>query len=83
MLHEDPVAGVANLGLTAQLGDLLASLTLAQIAKLAGSDQLLCLFRFSDNTLLSALTHSAYPATDVELTRAAIPMVSRPAGQFA
>jgi len=42
-----------RLGLSAELADLLAGLTLAQIVKLAASDQLLCFFRnWSDADIL-------------------------------
>ena len=52
MLREDRAIGMFRLGLSAELADLLAGLTLAQIVKLAASDQLLCFFRFNDHAML-------------------------------
>ncbi len=56
MLRDDRAIGMFRLGLSKELADLLSGLTLAQIVKLASSDQLLCFFRFNDHTMLAALT---------------------------
>jgi flagellar transcriptional activator FlhD len=82
MLHEDRAVGMFRLGLSGQLADLLASLTLAQVVKLAASDQLLCFFRFNDHTMLNALTQPAKHA-DIAPTHAAVLLAGRPAEQFA
>jgi flagellar transcriptional activator FlhD len=82
MLREDRAIGMFRLGLSAELADLLAGLTLAQIVKLAASDQLLCFFRFNDHTMLSALTRPAGHA-DIALTHTAILLAGQPAEQFA
>ena len=58
MLREDKPVGMFRLGLSSELADLLAGLSLAQIVKLASSDQLLCFFRFNDHAMLSALTQT-------------------------
>ncbi|MGV2292904.1 flagellar transcriptional regulator FlhD [Trinickia sp. YCB016] len=82
MLREDKPVGMFRLGLSSELADLLASLSLAQIVKLASSDQLLCFFRFNDHSMLSALTQSAKNA-DVAPTHAAILLAGQRAEQFA
>jgi flagellar transcriptional activator FlhD len=71
-----------RLGLSSELADLLGSLSLAQIVRLASSDQLLCFFRFDDHAMLSALTQTSKHA-DVAATHAAILLAGQPAGQFA
>jgi flagellar transcriptional activator FlhD len=71
-----------RLGLSSELADLLAGLSLAQIVKLASSDQLLCFFRFNDHSMLSALTQTTKHAA-VAPTHAAILLAGQPAEQFA
>ncbi|MEM5437607.1 flagellar transcriptional regulator FlhD [Paraburkholderia sp. CNPSo 3157] len=82
MLREDKAVGMFRLGLSSELADILAGLSLAQIVKLASSDQLLCFFRFNDHTMLSALTHTSRNA-EVASTHAAILLAGQPAEQFA
>lgn len=82
MLREDKAIGMFRLGLSAQLADLLAGLSLAQCVKLASSDHLLCQFRFNDHAMLTALTQTAKNA-DVAATHTAILLAGQPAEQFA
>jgi len=82
MLREDKAVGMFRLGLSSELADILAGLSLAQIVKLASSDQLLCFFRFNDHTMLSALKHTSRHA-EVASTHAAILLAGQPAEQFA
>jgi len=82
MLREDKPVGMFRLGLSSELADLLSGLSLAQIVKLASSDQLLCFFRFNDHSMLSALTQTAKHA-EVASTHAAILLAGQPAEQFA
>lgn len=58
LLREDRATAMFRLGLSRELADVLASLTLSQVVKLAASSLLLCRFRFDDHTILSSLTHS-------------------------
>ncbi|SAK57290.1 transcriptional activator FlhD [Caballeronia pedi] len=81
LLREDRAIGMFRLGLSAELADLLSGLTLAQVVKLASSDNLLCAFRFNDHTMLSALTQPAKNA-DIAPTHAAILLAGQPAEQF-
>jgi flagellar transcriptional activator FlhD len=77
ILREDRAVGMFRLGLSAEVADLLTSLSLAQIVKLAACDHLLCAFRFNDHMLLSALTQPPKHA-DIASTHAAILMAGRP-----
>jgi len=67
LLREDKAMGMARLGLSSGLAEILAALSLAQIVNLAATPQVLCAFRFRDHTVLSALTHVDTKA-DVALT---------------
>lgn len=77
MLREDRAVGMFRLGLSAEVADLLAGLSLAQVVKLASSNHLLCAFRFNDQMLLSALMQ---PSKHVEVAsaHAAILMAGHP-----
>ncbi|GJH07571.1 flagellar transcriptional regulator FlhD [Caballeronia novacaledonica] len=55
LLQEDRVSAMYRLGLSAQVAQVLTSLTLAQAVKVASSSHLLCRFRFDDHTLLTSL----------------------------
>ncbi|WP_296663068.1 flagellar transcriptional regulator FlhD [Paraburkholderia sp.] len=67
LLREDKPAGMFRMGISEQLADVLAGLSMAQTVRLAASNQMLCRFRFDDHTILgtladkgkSAQTHSA------------------------
>jgi flagellar transcriptional activator FlhD len=82
MLREDRAIGMFRLGLSAQLADLLSGLTLAQTVKLAASDQLLCVLRFDDHAMLSALTRPVQRG-DITQTHTAVLLAGQPARQFA
>jgi flagellar transcriptional activator FlhD len=82
MLREDKAIGMFRLGLSSELAELLAGLSLAQSVKLAGSDQLLCFFRFDSHAMLSALTQTTKHA-EVAPTHAAILLAGQAAEQFA
>lgn len=57
LVREDLATAMFRLGLSRELADLLGSLSLSQIVKLAASSLLLCRFRFDDHPILSALTN--------------------------
>jgi flagellar transcriptional activator FlhD len=82
LLREDRATGMFRLGLSREVADVIANLTLAQVVKLAASNQLLCFFRFNDHAMLSALTEQGKRA-EVAPTHAAILMAGLPAEQFA
>jgi flagellar transcriptional activator FlhD len=81
LLREDRPVGMFRLGLSGQLADMLSGFTLAQTAKLAASDQLLCGFRFNDHAMLCALLEPA-KQVDITGTHAAILLAGQPAEQF-
>jgi flagellar transcriptional activator FlhD len=62
LLREDKATGMFRLGVSAEVADILASLSLSQTVKLAASNQLLCRFRFDDHAILSSLTHTGKSA---------------------
>ncbi|MDG0026382.1 flagellar transcriptional regulator FlhD [Trinickia sp. Y13] len=81
MLNEDYAEGLFKLGLSAQLADILHTLTPAQTIKLAQSVDLVCDFRFNDAAMLTALT-STEKGLDATATHAAILLAAAPAKQF-
>ncbi|MFX1765267.1 flagellar transcriptional regulator FlhD [Paraburkholderia sp. A1RI-2L] len=86
LLHDDRPAGMFRLGLSEQVADLLAGLTLAQIVKLSACNQLLCFFRINDHQMLSVLATPGKDANkhiDIAHTHAAVLLAGQPAEQFA
>jgi flagellar transcriptional activator FlhD len=59
MLREDRAGGVAELGLSASLAEVLVGLSQEQTLKLAARDQLICSFRFNGRAILGALVARA------------------------
>jgi flagellar transcriptional activator FlhD len=57
LLRDDKATGMFRLGVSDQVADVLANLSLQQTVKLASNSQLMCRFRFDDHVVLSALTH--------------------------
>ncbi len=78
LLREDRAMGMFRMGISDELADVLANLTLAQTVKLAASSQLLCRFRFDDHTVLSSLADKGKPST-LAHSHSAILMASQPA----
>ena len=56
LLRADRAEGMARLGLSTQVADVIADLSGPQLLKLAGCDQLVCFFRFDDRSMFSALS---------------------------
>lgn len=56
MLRQDKAAAMFRLGVSQDLADILENLSAAQILKIAGSNMLLCRFRFDDRLILDMLT---------------------------
>ncbi|WBY04023.1 flagellar transcriptional regulator FlhD [Ramlibacter tataouinensis] len=56
LAREDRATAMVRLGLRGEMVDLVASLSLAQVVKLAGSSFLLCRFRVGDDAGLRAMT---------------------------
>ena len=81
ILREDKAVGMFRLGLSSEVADILAGLSLGQIVKLASSEQLLCSFRFNDHAMLAALTHTSKHA-EVAATHASILLAGQSATEF-
>ena len=56
MIRLDKATAIFRLGISEEIADLIASLSNAQIVKLAGSNMMLARFRFEDSTILNMLT---------------------------
>lgn len=78
MLREDKVAAMYRLGINEDVADILDKLTTSQLMKMAGSNMLLCRFRFDDSLIAEILTSHKQ---DRALTQshAAIIMAGQPA----
>lgn len=81
LIREDRAAAMFRLGVSDELADVLGSLTLAQLVKLATSNLLLCRFRFDDHAVLSSLTHQAKDVV-IKQSHAAILLASQPVEQI-
>lgn len=55
MVRSDRESAIFRLGISEEIADVLARLTPGQVLKMAGSDMLLCSFRFEDSLLLDLL----------------------------
>lgn len=61
-LREDRAAAMVRIGIPESLADVLTNLSLAQVARLAASNQVLCRFRFDAHALLGSLADKGAPA---------------------
>ena len=74
--------GMFRMGISDQLADVIANLSLAQTVKLAASSQVLCRFRFDDHAVLSALADKGKTSSAVAQAHSAILMASQPVEQI-
>jgi flagellar transcriptional activator FlhD len=56
MVKDDAATAMYRLGISREMAELLGSLTLSQIVRMASSNLVLCRFRFDEQPLLAALT---------------------------
>jgi flagellar transcriptional activator FlhD len=70
-----------RMGLAEPLADVLGTLSLAQLVKIAASSQVLCRFRFDDHAILSSLADKEKNAALAQ-THSAILMAGQPAAQI-
>jgi flagellar transcriptional activator FlhD len=63
MLREDREQAMFRLGLSAEVADIVAKLSPAQILKIAISNLLVCRFRFTDDTVWELLTSHSRDAS--------------------
>ncbi|MDR6216132.1 flagellar transcriptional regulator FlhD [Paracidovorax wautersii] len=61
LIRQDKAEAVFRLGLNEEAADILASLSAAQVLKLASRNTLLCSFRVDDNLVWSLLTNHNTP----------------------
>ncbi|HTH93632.1 MAG TPA: flagellar transcriptional regulator FlhD [Rhodocyclaceae bacterium] len=57
MVRSDREGAIFRLGISTEIADILERLTPGQVLKMAGSDMLLCNFRFDDTLLLNLLSN--------------------------
>jgi flagellar transcriptional activator FlhD len=57
LVRADREAAIFRLGISDEIADILDRLTPGQVLKMAGSDMLLCSFRFDDTLLLNLLAN--------------------------
>lgn len=57
MVRSDREAAIFRLGISSEIADILERLTPGQVLKMAGSDMLVCNFRFDDTLLLNLLSN--------------------------
>ena len=78
MVNNDKAAALYRLGISQEVGDLLARLTPAQIMKMANSNMLLCRLRFDDNLVFGLLVDHG-KAKPLAQSHAAVLMAGQPA----
>jgi flagellar transcriptional activator FlhD len=57
MVRSDREGAIFRLGISSEIADILERLTPGQVLKMAGSDMLVCSFRFDDTLLLNLLSN--------------------------
>lgn len=57
MVRADREGAIFRLGISSEIADILDRLTPGQVLKMAGSDMLICNFRFDDTLLLNLLSN--------------------------
>lgn len=57
MVRSDREAAIFRLGISSEIADMIERLTPGQVLKMAGSDMLLCSFRFDDSLLFNLLSN--------------------------
>ncbi|WP_297448455.1 flagellar transcriptional regulator FlhD [Ferrovum sp.] len=82
MINQDVAAALFRLGINAEMADLIASLTPAQLIKMAASNMLVCRLRFDENLLLNMITDHTKDRLMAQ-PHAAILMAGQPAEQLA
>ncbi|MGS0893218.1 flagellar transcriptional regulator FlhD [Burkholderia stagnalis] len=83
LLQEDRATGMFRLGLTSDMADALASLSIKHMIDLASSGQLICVLRPAKRGVVSALTRSTPPVDIVRLHVAMALASGAPGGEEA
>jgi flagellar transcriptional activator FlhD len=77
MIQADRASAIFRLGLSAELADLIESLSSAKVVRLASTNMMLSRFRFDDQAILGMLTRHNREASLAQ-THAAILMAAHP-----
>ncbi len=81
MIKDDMASAQFRLGISEEMADLIASLTPAQLIKMAASNMLVCRFRFDEALLFSMITDYSKDRL-MSQPHAAILMAGQPAEQL-
>lgn len=81
MINQDMAAALFRLGINGEMADLIATLTPAQLIKMASSNMLVCRFRFDENLLLNMITDHSRDRLMAQ-PHAAILMAGQPAAEL-
>lgn len=79
LIREDRPEALFRLGVSEEVADVIASLTTAQVLRIASSNMLMCRFRFDDEVVWNLLT-SHSKEKSVSGMHAAILMAGKPIG---
>lgn len=81
LLQEDRDSAMYRMGVSSELADVLVTLSLPQVVRVASSSHLLCRFRFDDHAILSSLADKGKSAA-LSHTHSAILLAGQPAEQI-
>ena len=82
MIREDRAEALFRLGISEQVADVLSNLSMAQVLKIAGSNMLMCSFRFGEDLVWGLLTSHSKDA-DISRMHASLLMANAPAAAVA
>lgn len=82
LVREDKVAAIYRLGISQEIANIIERLSSSQLLKMAGSNTLLCRFRFDDHLIAELLTNHGRDQA-VSRSHAAILMAGQPAEAIA
>ncbi len=74
MINEDRAEATYRLGISEELADLIGSLSVAQLVKIAASNMLMCRFRFDDRMVWDLITDHSKEQQNLGSVHAAILM---------
>lgn len=77
LVRQDRGEAIVRLGLSEEIADILAGLSMAQILRIAASATPICRFRFDDRTVWELLATDSAPGT-MKSIHASIVMASQP-----
>lgn len=82
MIRDDRAEAMFRLGLNEQVADIIDSLSMAQLLKIASSNMLMCSFRFGEDMIWNLLTSHGKDA-DIARMHASLLMAGAPATETA